>query len=246
MSKIFAFTVTRSASADRCRLLNDTITKGVSTAGVEFDWHVWASGCDELSLNTLNSAKGMGSLKAVHVHDDNIGQHVAWNEAIDFAKGYEYFLRLDDDCEFLTKRWLKKLVNASIVLNDRMILSPTIRGLQNPPDRSAPVVHAGLTLEFLRTAIGGICRLHPLSLFETKGAYYADVRKPLGSGDATGMGAWCQENTVPMAYLKHVRVRHAKTTKGQEADDAEHFSQHAVFQHIPYIPAWRSEPQSAT
>lgn len=244
---IFAFTVTRASTPARCKLLIETITAARKTAGVEFDWHVWESGCSPDGIKTLEAALAAEQITDLHLKGENIGQHIAWNEAFDLAheRGYDYFLRLDDDCEFISKRWLKKLVYASTLFNDKFIISPTIKGLNYPPDRSSPCIHLGQQIEFLRAAIGGICRLHPVALLHERG-FIADVRKPLGSGDATGIGTWCKENTIPMVYLKRVRVRHAKSTTVQEREDPDYFQHHDIFQHIPYIPRYVATEEAAS
>lgn len=241
--KVFAFTPTRAATPQRAKLLQSTIVEARKTAGCEFHWQVYNSGCSKEGVDVLNAALSTGQI-ALTTCPENVGQHVIWNAAYKLAKeqGASYFLRLDDDCSFPSKRWLHKMLRSSALFDDKFIISPTIQGLKNPPDRSLPCKVKDETVEFLRVAIGGICRLHPMSLID---GFVADVRKPMGSGDATGIGTWCSENTIPMVYLKHVRVKHAKTTQAQEAEDAEHFRTHDIFQHIPYIPSWRPGKESA-
>lgn len=231
---IFAFTVTRAATPERARLLQNTIYGARKSAGMDFTWCIWSSGAMGAAIPVVQSALATKTVQEVYYKTENIGQHVAWNEAYKLAKdgGYDYFLRLDDDCEFPTKRWLSKLVRASITFDDKFILSPKIKGLQNPPRGSQIVRLKGLPCEFLVEAIGGICRLHPMTLIKD---YVSDVRKPVGSGDATGIADYCKDRLIPMIYARHIRVKHAKTTTGQQSD-TQHFSMHGVFQHIPYIP----------
>lgn len=237
MSKVFTFTVTRASTPQRMAVLNNTLWRGSESAKREMDWHVWANDVDALSLEVLAEAYRKGVIQGVHVKEENVGQHVAWNEAFEMAVkgGYEYFLRIDDDCEFITKRWLRKLLRFSALLDDKFILAPLVRGLKNPPEKSHIVSVKGIPLEFLYGAIGGICRLHPVKLLQArKDPFIADVRKPLGSGDATGIAAWCRQHTVPMAYTRQVRVRHC--TRSQELDDPDHFQEHDLLQTVPFIP----------
>ena len=238
--RVFCFTVTRASTPERAALLQATIVGARRTAAHEFDWHVWNSGCSMEGKLVLETALATGAIQDIHGDGTNVGQHVAWNKAYALAKagGYDAFLRLDDDCEFISKRWLKKLLSASAKLEDKFILAPTVRGLINPPECSAPVEVEGINLAFLEDAIGGICRLHPLPLISD---FIADVRKPLGSGDATGIASYCRKKIIPMAYLRAVRIRHAKTTRTQEESDPEHFSIHQALQHIPYIPPYTLE-----
>lgn len=240
MPKILAFTPTRAATPQRLALLRETVEVGKRTAGVDFDWHIYGLGCSEethLYLAKLTCDEPAIKYKPRY----NVGQHVAWNDAVETARtgGYDYFLRIDDDCEFLTPRWLGKLLEASVVLEDKAIISPIVKGLKSPPAMSEPCTISNFNFKFLRDAIGGVCRLHPLRLLD---GYTADVRKPMGAGDATGIATYCTHRTIPMVYLLACRVRH--NTIDQETADAQHFSTHALFQHIPFIPGYRRRPVS--
>jgi hypothetical protein len=241
--EIYAFTVTRASTAQRRQLLLETITNARATAGEPFYWTVVSSGASPETVAALRTCLEAGTIDNLLVYRDNVGQHVAWNQAFQRAVelGSYYFLRLDDDVEFLTKRWLKKLVEASKRLQDRMILSPVVKGLLAPPPTSDTTQVAGVPLRFLEAAIGGVCRLHPVHVLQGhpdgKAPYVADVRKPLGFGDATGIARWARENLVPMAYVATVRVRHARGTQGQMTEDPEYFEDHALWQVVPYIPS---------
>jgi hypothetical protein len=228
---------------ERTRLLQSTIVEARKTAGGEFHWLACSSGAGPEARQYLDVAHDTKLVDEVKHWDENVGQHVAWNYAYEQAKtaGADYFLRIDDDCHFISKRWLAKILEFSQLVDDRMIISPTVRGLKHPPETSSLCVVMGQPVEFLREAIGGVCRLHPMDRIE---AYSADVRKPLGSGDATGMALYCKDNTIPMVYLKRVRVRH--TTKVQEGADPSHFSEHEMCQSIPYIPIIRGTDENTT
>jgi GT2 family glycosyltransferase len=235
--KIFAFTITRADTSARAAVLNTTLWNGIESAGLPFDWWVWANNSGPLALAVLEEAHHKGVLKGIHKSDENVGQHVAWNAMFKMALdgGYDYFLRIDDDCQFVTKRWLKRLHFCSVVLDDRFVLAPCVRGLKNPPRKSKVTYVKGIPLEFLVEAIGGICRLHPVALLAKEDdPFIADVRKPLGSGDATGIATWCRKHSIPMAYCRQVRVRH--NTVKQEEDDPSYFIYHDLWQTVPYIP----------
>lgn len=197
------------------------------------------AGLNDLGYDVARVARNTGLVDDFHLYSDNVGQHVAWNEAYSRAKaeGAKYFLRIDDDCEFLSKRWLKKLVSCSQAFGNKFIVSPTVKGLKHPPARSQICTVAGVEVEFLADAIGGVCRLHPTALLDKQDPpYVADVRMPLGAGDATGIARWARECKVPMVYVRQVRVRHS--TARQEAADPTYFENHGLYQVIPYIPAY--------
>jgi glycosyltransferase involved in cell wall biosynthesis len=221
--------VTRADSDKRLALLERTVKQARKKAGHEFFWQLIGSGVQPPKLDGIDD---------VISFDNNVGQHFAWNLAYDHALhdfNSDYFLRIDDDCEFLSQRWLAKLVDASVILDDKMILAPIVRGLVHPPDRSEVVEVKGQRLSFLMAAIGGVCRLHPTALLK-KHNYISDVRLALGAGDATGIARWCREHIIPMAYVMSIRVRHS--TQKQMDDDPDYFKNHALYQRLPYIPTW--------
>lgn len=238
--KVLGFLITRADTPTRIGLFCNTVTDALNTAGMDFDLvvHYWQD-------HILNAVGGLCATLQKPIEakgwDENVGQHVVMNYMLNLAKeeGYEYLLRLDDDCKFLTKRWLVKLVEAAEKLGPAFIIAPTVHGLKHPPERSDIATVSGVEVRFLIEAIGGVCRLHNVaSLTDESYPYVADVRGPLGFGDATGIARWCQnspqDNKKWMVYLNQVRVKHS--TLKQEEEDEEYFKQHDLFQHLPYIP----------
>jgi hypothetical protein len=236
VSKILVYTVTRCNTPERARLLASTITVGRDTAGCDFDWHCHTTR-DTLGANVLESAFAIGQIQRLELWPRNMGQHVANNAAVHTAltDDYTHLVRVDDDVEWISKRWLARLVEASTKLDDKFILSPRVRGLRNPMETSQVVEVAGTPLAFVFDAIGGICRLTPTKLLRDH-LWVSDVRMPLGFGDATGVAKWARKHIIPMAYVTTIKVRHAQSTDAQEMSDPAHFEDHAVFQILPYIP----------
>jgi len=236
MGKVLAFMITRADTPMRRELLKKTIDSALETAGIEFDLriHYWND-------PGLIGFEGAGVNVGWMHHPHNVGQHVIMNTALRRAKekGYEYLLRLDDDCQFKTKRWLKKMVDAAELLGPAFVISPTVQGLKFPPERTNIVDINGVDVRFLTEAIGGVCRLHNVaSLTDEAYPYISDIRHPLGFGDATGIAKWCTEapedNKKWMVYLTKVKVKHS--TLLQEKGDEVYHEQHAMFQALPYIP----------
>lgn len=233
-----AFMITRADTAERLNMLRHTITDALAMAGMDFD----------LTVHTLTeeARKVVNEIEEIsYVNwDDNVGQHVITNQEIERAdtEGADFLLRLDDDVKFLSKRWLYKMVEAATTLGDKFIISPTVTGLNNPPERTEVVEVEGIKVAFLTEAIGGICRLHNMeTLCNPEHPYRADIRQPLGFGDATGIGRYCQANSIYMVYLDNVRVKHRHGTAGQVEKDPIYHAMHDVFQHIPYIPVWHAD-----
>jgi glycosyltransferase involved in cell wall biosynthesis len=185
-----------------------------------------------------------GVVDSFTVSPHNEGQHPPTNRAIAraIAEGYDYLLRVDDDVEWITKRWLAKLVEAAVALGDDKVISPMVKGLRWQPPQFNEVEIEKIPVKFVEGPLGGICRLTSVKLLKEK-PYVSDVRLPMGGGDAGGVGAWAM-NVVPitfLAYCQHIRVRHAKSTDTQVHDDPRHFEDHALYQHMPYIPVWRHD-----
>lgn len=245
MSRVLAYTTTRATTPQRRTLLEATIREGRGRAGYDFEWSVWDYSQDTATCDLLTQLFDEHLISHPY-HGANEGQHVAFNHHLRLAhqQGYEYLLRVDDDVEWMSQRWLAKMMEAATKLGPQFILSPTIKGLNMPPEMSQVVDVNGIPCKFMTQAIGGACRLHPLPLLlEAPTPYVSDVRKPLGSGDATGIMKWAKEMTslgypVYAVWLDHIRIKHATTT--QVATDPTYHSLHDLFQHIPYIPAWNS------
>lgn len=238
-AKVFAYTITRANTPSRARLLNSTLTVGRDTADHPFFWRVYVNGRDTLAQNITEAAFATRVVDGYEIYDHNCGQHIPTNDAITRAldEGYDYLLRIDDDVEWQSKRWLAKLIEASRLCDDAMVLSPVVRGLRWQPQQSQVIYVKDIPLKMVEGPLGGICRLTPTSLLRTK-PYVSDVRLPMGGGDAAGVGNWAMKGDplVYLAYCQHIRVRHAKSTDQQERDDPKHFADHGIFQHCPYIP----------
>jgi GT2 family glycosyltransferase len=169
----------------------------------------------------------------------NTGQHPATNAAITSALADNYYalLRVDDDCKFLTRQWLTRMIDAALTLGPQFILSPAVKGLKNPMPTSTIAHKDNIPFVLLEAGVplGGICRLIQAQTLRDY-PYVSDVRKPMGLGDASGVGQWARANGLLCAYLKHVRVAH--NTARQETEDSAHFTEHSLYQHIPYLPPW--------
>lgn len=240
MKRVYLYTITRANTVERSRLLLETLTKGRDTADYEdMHWHVHVNGRGIMAQGMVEACFASKVIDSFSISDTNEGQHPPANRAIKLAQdeGYDYIVRVDDDVEWLSKRWLAKMVEASTKLADRMIVSPKVKGLRWQPPQSQTVEIEGIPIKFVDGPIGGICRLIPIPLFKEK-PYFSDVRLPMGGGDAAGIGKWATESKpyFPPVYLQHINIRHAKGTDKQETDDPLHQKEHDLFQHMPYIP----------
>lgn len=244
---VLAFMISRAQEPKRLKMFEDTVREAIATAGMEFDLILWPM--TRQALDVANKLQDEFPLIDIHGYaDGNVGQHVVMNTLIKIADeaDYDYLLRLDDDVKFLTKRWLHKMVQAAENLGPGFIISPTITGLNHPPETTSEIEQHTEKFRVILGAIGGICRLHSVeTLANPLFPYVSDVRNPLGFGDATGIAKWCmdalQEHNLQlwMIYLSTVRVKHAKGTSKQVKENPEYHETHSLFQTIPYIPIWK-------
>jgi hypothetical protein len=246
---VLAFMITRADTDHRRGLLKDTVEEMLETAKYPFDLLLFVNTDDK---DTIRMVTQLGEDNAnveplFFVPAGNRGQHIPTNNAIEIADGnsYDYLLRVDDDVKFMTKGWLAKMIESAEVLGPEFIISPMVRGLLHPPPQTDTVEVEGIKVRFLEQAIGGICRLHSVdTLCDPEHPYHADIRLPMGFGDATGIGVWCKEAMQDknlrrwMIYLEHVRVRHRLGTAGQRKEDPLYHTYQGMFQCIPYIPPW--------
>jgi len=240
--KVFIYTITRANTPERARLLLETLTKGRDTCGyTNVHWHVHVNGRKILAESMTESCFVGGIINSYEVSETNEGQHIPANKLIAKAieAGYDYIVRTDDDVEWLSKRWLAKLVEASDRLGYRFVLSPRVRGLRWQPPQTQLVEIEGTPVKIIDygNPIGGICRLTPTQLLKEH-PYSSDVRLPMGGGDAVGVGKWISQLTplTLAVYCQHINIRHAKGTDQQEKDDPAHAKAHDIFQHCPFIP----------
>jgi hypothetical protein len=243
MNRVLVYTITRANTVERSRLLLETLTRGRETCGhTNLHWHVHVNGRGIMAQAMVEACFASRVIDSFAISDTNEGQHPPANRAIKQAidEGYDYLLRTDDDVEWLSKRWLAKLVEASEKVGGRMVLSPKVKGLRWQPPQSQTVQVEGIPIKIInfKNPIGGICRLTPVPLLKEK-PYVSNVRLPMGGGDAAGVGNWVAtlEPLVVAAYAQHLNIRHAKGTDQQELDDPEHAKEHDIFQHCPFIPA---------
>lgn len=245
--QILAFMITRAGTGERLATFERTVREAREKAGYEFDlWvHALTPQAAKLAADMFAKDKDVDLHAFVTVHMENVGQHTVMNQMIAEADDrlYDYLLRLDDDCKFLTNNWLQKMVEAAEKLGPQFIISPTVRGLIYPPPQSETINVKGTKVKILEKAIGGVCRLHHVeTLCNPEYPYVSDVRLPLGFGDATGIGQWAMNaqkvtgDHIWMIYLEYVRVKHG--TKKQRIEDPDYHVLQDVFQMIPYIPAW--------
>ena len=191
------------------------------------DIMVWANGKMDESV--------FGDVVWSHVHPFNVGQHVAHNAMLDecVKRGYEWHIRVDDDCWITTKTWLKRLMsvqNELIKLNGRAaVLGMRITGLNAPPV-AIRAYEIGREIADHVSILGGIFRMSPMSMMR----YFRwDERQAMGFGDATQFANFCESVGVAMLRIQGVKATHGDSTERQNALDNSWAHEHDMLQYIP-------------
>jgi hypothetical protein len=168
-------------------------------------------------------------------HPFNVGQHVAHNEMLDECsrRGYDWHIRVDDDCWLTTRKWLDRLLRVQEAVKEvtgkYAVMSPTIDGLEFPPE----ALHAyeiGRDVAEQVEMLGGIFRMSPMSLIR----YFRwDERQAMGFGDANQFSSFCESTSTLMLRVRGVRATHGDSTKRQQEANAIWDYEHDMLQHIP-------------
>jgi len=171
-----------------------------------------------------------------HGYGHNVGQHVAMNRMIDEAVLIEadYFVRVDEDCFFETKGWLRTMIGLYTKhlkkYKRTCVLSPNVHGLRNPPKPISRFKIGKNRMEAVEI-LGGICRFMPMGLLR----YWRwDERMSMGFGEATTFSAYCQMKFVPMVRCLDIHINHGESTDAQEALDEDWTYEHTMLQIVPY------------
>lgn len=192
---------------------------------------VWANG--PIDEGVLGDASWFRS------HPFNVGQHVAHNEMLDecVRRGYDWHIRVDDDCFIRTRTWLKRLLKIQEQLKGMRgesyaVLGLNISGLDAPP----PAMHTrGFDLKnntIIESVeiLGGIFRMSPMSLMR----YFRwDERQAMGFGDASQFKSVCESVGMRMFRVRNIHASHGVSTQAQSLADADWLYEHDMLQFIP-------------
>jgi len=255
--RILVYTVSRADTPEQVARAVASLNRGKEWAGIEHEWILW-SNAPGINATSMEGFVRWGD-------GENVGQHVPLGKIIDYARcddkkscerlmmighgdyctpRFDFIVRVDDDVEWMSKNWLKRLVEIELRLHEASknvidggvwpVLGPRVKGLNHQIPIAEKVKIDGIPI-FVVPILGGLCRLHHVSFFE---GYKADCRRAMGSGDATSVTDHSVDIKVPLLQAYWVRVAH-KTAK-MESEDPGYFKNHGLYQSIPYIPVWRA------
>lgn len=247
-SDVLAYTVTYG---DR-PFLGRVVAGMRGSAGMWFDWLVCAGApSDALAADCkkLLHAPDASGVQYLQLWEENRGQHHATNAAMDLARkrGYKWILRIDDDVEFKTKRWLKRilkrndelkrLINADLEKADKIknifVYVPTVLRLK------VPVKHVGVMekgqsydVEIVPYA-SGCLRLLPMDLMKD---YIAPIYAPCGRGDPQSIADYVTDHGGLQLRFRDIRVIH-DTVEIEKADTPHGAIQREMSHYWPFLEA---------
>jgi hypothetical protein len=235
--RILVYTVSRADTPAQVERALGSLHAAQSATGLEHDWILWANapGIREAAGWAWTAGRLWGT-------GENQGQHVALAEVLAHARGarYDYIVKVDDDLEWSTPRWLRKMVAVEEACHDFSkkypLLAARVRGLRHPIPIAARIKLPGGIPLLVVPIVGGACRLHHVSFFD---GYVPDVRRALGAGGDTSINSHAEAMHIPNFITPWVNVRHA--TAEMESRDPAYFQAHPMFQVLPYIPPWHPE-----
>lgn len=178
-------------------------------AGCDFDLYVVDSGSGPVLQNRLAGMETEGLIDNLVMADQNIGQNLAANIALDeIQKGdYRWIVCWSPDVYPKTRRCLKKLVRASEAFFSAgvsVILSPKVSGGITPESFTATGDDIGFPyheVDYLK----GYVRVHPAGFFRE---FRFNKFGALGSGECLDVKDQSVEQNMPHIVVENIKVRH--------------------------------------
>ena len=203
------------------------------STSVPFDHFIIDNGSRDGTRDLLSSERGR--FKRVVLNPANIGLSEGWNQALQLiGDGYDFIVKVDNDCEFVDQRWLEALIEVCEARDRRIVLSPRVEGLgpgmEGGHPRSTAETVGGWTLGHA-DHVGGICCFAPSEAYRrfrygrTAMHGYQDVLFSLHVRRRLG---W------EMGYVEDVRVFHMDTTMGQEPLFPDYWRERLVQERVVY------------
>ncbi len=167
----------------------------------------------------------------VELSPTNLGIDVGSRRALAMiGGGYDYIVKVDNDCEFLESDWLAVLLQVSEAFSGAIAVSPLVEGLGSWLDGGYPrerYVTAGGHRIGLAKHVGGLCIMTPAD------AYDGFLMKGRTLHDDTDVAFSIHLRLTrgyQMGYVEDLKVRHMDTTAGQWQRYPEYFRNRNVIQ----------------
>jgi len=164
-----------------------------------------------------------GRCVRIIANPDNRGISVASNQVLEaIGEGYDYIVKVDNDCEIVTHDWLGRILGVMRAFGDRAMLSPFVDGLRNHKGGASRRGHqrvGGLTVGLVEN-LGGICLVAPAAAYAD---YRFDESLPLRGNQDFAFSRHAIGAGYQLGYVEEIVVRHMDTTEGQHQAYPEYF-----------------------
>lgn len=243
MPSVAIFTITY----DRLEYTKRMYESLLSSTQYPWKWFVWDNSENEETRDWFNTFEGKEGTHIAEVRSEkkNVGLTKASNELLDAIENssqeFQIIIKVDNDCQFMTKRWLETLVDLW-KRNHKLYMSPYVEGLVNNPGGAPRVGHSNIGPYPVEVTqhIGGICAFVDASAyinFRWKDQFLH------GNQDVEASKAFRAKKFMP-CYIPMHRVLHMDTTAGQQKKFPEYFERRKLEKTQVYKDeAKRSEDQ---
>lgn len=197
--KVAIFTLTY----DRLDFTQNMLKSMTATADYPFDWFVVDNGSQDKTPGWLKKKEWA----KVYLSDKNLGISGGSNKALEMIElgDYQIIGKVDNDCEFQTKGWLKDIID--LWKRNRMLyISPYPEGLIANPGGGARVGYAEIGPYFIEVSqhLGGLCAFVDSEAY--KGFRWND-KFLHGNQDSEASLTFRKKGYMPL-YLPRHRVMH--------------------------------------
>lgn len=218
VSQVAVFTLTK----DRLKLTKK-MYESLKKAGYPFAWYVVDQGSTDGTKEWLSKLKQKEFCVNVIDNKENVGISVGSNQAIDIISkvGYDYIVKIDNDCIIHTDKWLLKLVEM-FKYNWTMALSPRIEGLVENIGGSPRLGYGNLAGEVIGLThhIGGIFTMAHKSAYNN---WRWSTKDFLHSQQDLMFTKHIKDLGYVCAYVESMRAEHQLGTKGQKEQYPDYF-----------------------
>lgn len=199
-----------------------------------YDHFVIDNGSTDGTKEYLTQLEKGGVIKKLILNKKNKGISKASNQAIDeiMKSDYDIIVKVDNDCEFESKSWLKTLIKI-FGINRNVILSPYVEGLTDNPGGGQRTHFGTLDGELAPMAnhIGGICCAAPRKMYENFKWKEEDLLH--GNQDVLFSNKASEKGFYPI-YIDTIRVYHMDSTEGQKEKYKNYFKRREKEKTIRY------------
>lgn len=212
--KVAIFTITYDR-IDYTKRMYDSMTRGTK---YPFSWFVFDNGStdgtqDFVSKLTPYSAGSVTNKGLTYASNFLVDRIMKDNE-------YQIIIKVDNDCEFMTKRWLETFVDLWR-RNHLLYMSPYVEGLVHNPGGAPRAGHSFIGPYFVEvtTHIGGIFAFVDAMAYRT---FRWTDQFLHGNQDREASMAFSKDDFMPL-YLPMHRITHMDGTDGQHKKYPDYF-----------------------